>query len=475
MKKRKREEKKKKNKFSTDSFYRFLIFFISFLIILAVITFERRGDEWKLNVKVGEPAPKDIYSPFSFTFVDEKKTNDAKQFAVTTVLPVCSINEDVNKSVLERLNAFFSDIANASIKDGVISVSENIRNVLSDMNLRELLGKKDVAEFTESVNETVTSILREGVISLSKKVEFLDDNNRAITLLYGENEVIVNVYDVVSLNEINDRVNEIAIEKFPKKRRLRGAFTETVNNFVEVNMVYDADETQLRKDKTFTDTPDVEIHVKKNEIILSRGSIITPGQLMRLKEIEKKITKKKVTMGVIGVGVVALLFVIILALYLSHFEPKLYYSFKDIVVINTTIICTLMLNKALLVFMQADIFFLPTSFTALLLAILIKPRIGIFVSIGMAALSGVMTQNNPLILITTLFASIMGVYAIIDVRRRSQFFIVGALIGLINFSLMFGYSILQEMTLIDAFYKARIGILNGVFITVLLWLTYWFL
>ncbi len=470
MKKKIKEEKKKRTRVSTDSFYRFIIFTAFFLIIVVIITYVQKGEEWKLNVKVGEPAPKDVYSPFSFTFVDEEKTKEAKQREASRVYNVYRLNDSVNKKVLKEFNEFFSEINKARIKEGNANVSESINEVLSDASIKEILELKDITEFKDLAETTLSSILDTGIIDFDEKVELLDENKRAVILKRGNDENIISVYDLVSISEMQDRINKISIEKFPKKRRLRSAFVEILNHFIDANMIFAADETKLRKDTVFAETPNVEVNVKKNEIILRRGGIITEDQLMRLKEIENKIAKKKVAMGFIGVGVVALLFVIALVLYLSNFETKLYSSLKNILVINTAIIFNLLLNKVLLVFMEADIYLLPTSFAALLLAILIKPRAGIFVSIGMAVLSGVMVQNNPLVIITTLLASIIGIYSIIDIRRRSQFFIVGAVVGLINFSLIFSFSIMQEMTLLDAFYISRIGILNGFFITILLFL-----
>ncbi|MBU1863630.1 MAG: HDIG domain-containing protein [Candidatus Omnitrophica bacterium] len=469
MKKTKKNEPKEKTgKFSTESFYRFLIFTLSFLMIVGIITYDPKGSEWKVDVNIGEPAPQDMYSPFNFTFIDEEETKRAKRLAADHVLLQYKIDEEVNKRVEKNITAFFAEIEKLKGTEKPVSPPEVIRTILAETSLKTVLEIEGSETFQEMVRASVTSLLGNGLISFAEKVELRNQNKWTVFIVRTTGETEVSVLDLVSLSEARDSVRRIAMETFPKQRKDRDVFSEVVNSFLEPNLVFDKEGTEVKREKVYKETLPVEQSVKKNEIVLRRGSIITYEEIARLAEIEKKIKKKKVATGFIGVGVIALFFIIILANYLLHFEPKLYYSLNDILLINTAIIFNLLLNKGLLSFMQLNVFLLPTSFAALLLAILIKPRIGFCIGIGMAVLSGLMTNYDPLVIITTLFASIGGVYMMLDVRRRSRFFVVGALVGVINSCIIFGFFVLKEMILIEALNKATIGMVNGFFITILL-------
>ncbi len=84
MKKKKREERKRKRNFDAESFYRFLTFLFSFIIIVGVLSYDRDDYEWKIQVNRGEPASRDVYAPFTFSYVDDEKTRSGEAFCYGT-------------------------------------------------------------------------------------------------------------------------------------------------------------------------------------------------------------------------------------------------------------------------------------------------------------------------------------------------------------------------------------------------------
>jgi len=470
MKRKKKEDLKRNNKLSAESFYRFVIFLLSFLIILGILAYDHHNTEWKLDLAVGDPASKDIFSPFDFTFTDEEKTLKPKQHRSDRVFPIYKVDKEVTISILEGIDTFFKEIDKLRSSGVDAEISEQIKNVVSEISARKLITMEELDAFRRLIYSTVSSMLEKGMINFNEKVELLDKNKRVISLVQGEQETVSNVLELTSLSEARDSVYQVALDNYPKERKERNAFSEVVSQFLKANIIFDDATTHLRKERVYKETPNVEVYVKKNEIIVQRGRIISKEELLRMKEVEKQIKKKKVAEGTIGVGIIVLFFIVTLASYLHIFEKKIYFSLKDIVLINVAIVFNVLLNKGILTFFDYEFvrFLIPTSFASLLLAILISPRSVICVALGMSVLSGIMTNYDPLVIITGLFASIMGVYLMVDVRRRSRYFFVGALVGIINFLIIFAFLILKEMTLFEAFNKATIGFGNGAIITFLL-------
>jgi putative nucleotidyltransferase with HDIG domain len=467
MKKKKKEEKITKLKVSTHSFYRFLIFFISFLLFVAVLTYERREVALGSHAKEGEPATKDIYAPFSFTFVDAVATEEARLLAADKVLSVFRPDVTVNEEILNELDIFLSDLDQSS--DAISGTNvESVQRILAETNLKEILTAEELVQFKNLIRSTIVSILDEGLILFSQKIDFINQGKQFITLIKNNEETQVSVFDLISLGEARDKVYKIASDNFSRNRRVKNIFTDVVNIFLKENLTYDAEETRLRRQIVYEKVLPIEVTVMKNENILRRGRLLTQDQLVRMEELSKRITKKKAAVGIISTSIVLLLFMIIFALYFKNFERKIYFSLKHMIIINAALLVNVVLNKGLLTFLQADFYLLPTSFAPILVAILIKPRIGICVGIGMSIFSGIMTQYSPHIIIIALCSSLLAVYAVIDLRKRAHFFFVGFVVAIIHAVLIFAFAIMQDFSFIDALYSSRLGLLNGIFITVLL-------
>lgn len=472
MKKKKKEEKKQRRKLSTDSWYRFIIFFLSFVLLAALISYDPSESEWKLGVEMGEPAPRDVYAPFEFDFVDTQKTKEARKRAQDEVLDIYRINTKANQQVLKNVDTFFAEIeALQPNENGDYVLSGKIADILSEQNVEIIkeLTDEEWAAFKNNVRTTIVTSQDNGLLSFSRKVDLIEQARREIKLVREGSESIVSVFDITSLSEARDNIYKEAISDFARERKLRTVFTDIVTAFLEPNVVFDAEATKAQKLKAFEATPPVEEHVLKNEIILSRGSIITASEMARIRAIETMITKKKTATGMIGVAILVFFFIIVLASYLRYFEPKLYFSVKEVLLINTIVCFNVLINKALLTFLDGiSPFWMPTTFAALLVAALVKPRVAFVITLGMGVLSGVMTDYNALIIITTLFASVVGIYKMLDVRRRSQFFVVGALVGIVNFLLILSFAIVQEMSIFDSLNVALVGLGNGGVLTIML-------
>ncbi len=402
----------------------------------------------------------------------------AKRSAMERVLPVYCVDKDLNVELKGKMDSVFSEIdkvrAVPAGMEGNLLLNETfgVASVSSVVGLAD----SDYQEFKSKSEATLASLLAGGLVSFTKKVELLDSDQRMITAVKENGvEKDISILDLKTVSEARDEVYRVSISSFARNRRVRNAFSEMLISLITPNFVFNKELTDKKKEETLLRTPPVEETVQKNEVIVRKGYIITYADLQRLQAIEEKITKKKVALDVIGLGIIVLFFIIILAAYLYHFDKPIYYSLSDTILINTVICFNLILNKMLLSAVDAEfaIYLIPSSLAALLLAILLKPRIGFCVAIGMSIVTGIITEYNGLIMISTLLTSLLGVYTLIDVRRRSQFFVVGALVGLVNFLTVAAFLILQEMSFQDAVNKAVYALGNGGIIIVLLFPLVW--
>ncbi len=474
MKKLKKEEKLRRNKpLKVDGFFKGIIFFFAAVLISLIVSYNYyRPTEFKVNVILGEPATKDIYSPLSFSFIDKKKTESLRKEAAKKIADVYHIDDSVTKTVFSDLDKFFEEIDKIKATEGNIT-DVIARSGISAENLNVLLKRDDLIEFKKNVRETLAEMLAGGVISFSKKIELLRENKRYLVLKANSGEVKKDIFSISSDRGLKDELYKISVSKFPDDKALRGAFIEIVSNYLRPNLVYDKVETEKRKKLAEERVEPVSVNVMKNEIILRRGDIVTDVLLDKISELQKKLAKQKVLAGALGAGIVSFLYIFILALFLYSFERKIFNDVKNITFLNTILITNLLINRILLSFADANKFLLPASFAALVTAILVKPRVGFIMAIGMALLSGIMIGYDPYIMITTILSSAFGLYMILDVRKREQFFIVGAVIAITNSILIFSFSLSQGATLYDSLLSVRTGVGNGFLITMMLFPGIW--
>lgn len=444
---------------------RFFAFAAAFIAIVLIISFNPGRQSWKKDFKVGEPAPRGVYSPFDFSVLNDSKTKLAKETAATAVLDVYSIDQAVNQSIYQTVDDVF-----AIAKDRQKLVPERRMEggtppVISEANFRTLL-ETDADSAKQLLHSALDPILAEGIIDAAQKSSLSSENKSKILLVKTGDKVEteLSVKDLTTVDKVSAGLEKRLAETV-KDRKLRSTLIELVGAATKPNLTFLADETTKRKKATEAGVAVVYDKIQKNELIVERGRIVTEKEFSLLKEIENKLRVTETRNKLFGVGLICLIAFSVLASYLYYFERELYGSLRIILLINVVLVATVFLEKVAVLLPHLNAYFMPASLAALLLSVLIRPRLGVLGAFMISIFSGLLTDFKGDIFFFILLGSLTGTYATVGLRKRSQFLEVGALIGIVNFSCIFSYNLLMGSNINTSLQVAVFGLVNGLLIS----------
>lgn len=450
------------------------LFVVSFILAVVIINFDIERDVLRPSFEVGEPSPRTVYSPFTVSYIDEAKTLQVKEINRENVPYVFARRPEVKKNIEDEVNEFLSLVKERkSEPEGKLSVGElNIR--ISEDALDDIWDYEDIDAVKRAVLSEINDFLSRGIISEVIKNKLLDEGEKQVLIQNAKNKDEKGVYvrEINSLEEAREEVGTTIRDKFPKNRELRRIVNELTTALLRPNLVLDAEATKKKEEEAYEKTPPVDKQIKKDEVVVVKGRIILPQDIAKLDAIYKKFAERRLMTALVGTSLVILLVFGILFVYLYYFEKRLFRSTKMLLLVNTIIILTLLIEKIIVSLPATSFYLMPAAFASLLLAILIRPRLGIIGALVICVFNGLLANYRFDVVLYSLLGAVSGSYATIGIRRRSTFIKVGFIVGLVNFCVIFGYQILNERVYSVAWYPAMFGFVNALVIAIpLLFLT----
>jgi len=116
---------------------------------------------------------------------------------------------------------------------------------------------------------------------------------------------------------------------------------------------------------------------------------------------------------------------------------------SELALVVFSVLFSVVLAKGVLVFTHSPLY-LPVALAPALIGLLLRPRLGVLVTIFMAVMMGLLTQMNLAVIFGTLVSGIATSFTTIDVRRRAQYFRIGIVAGLMYMATVFCVSILSD-------------------------------
>lgn len=314
---------------------------------------------------VGEVASVDIKSPISFQIVDESATREKRKSAADSVPPVFDYDRQQHEQVLNRVYKAFRDLrkevhavrwprkseAHAeAIKKFVSHKAEFEKDLGIEVpqNLFEWLTEhKFAARFENIIIRTLTKWSQRKTVD-GQNLPSMNPNDPVLVRVVGpekssSEEFIISrgdVRDVRKLSEFNlDGV--MGVDEL--SNRDQRDCLELAKLLIVPNMTYNKQETIDRRAKASEAVLPVQISIKRNQTIVSEGSVIRPIHMTLLNEI--KSLQKERRSDFIALAV-AFLFMIVVTVFFSYLRRiarnRIKIDGKDIyamAVVLTLIVC----------------------------------------------------------------------------------------------------------------------------------------
>lgn len=462
-------EKKRLQK-RRDRLLRLAIFTVSSLLMTLILMAERSTGIQSSEFSVGEPAPRSLFAPVKVVYEDIRQTAERRKAAADQVPAVLIFQLEKSKEVRQRAASFLAVLERAKISQ---SAGQDAGPILAqlpffipDPSVKTLLNLQNLDYTRKNMELLFSQTLDRGILASAQKEALRQENHSHVSLKLPEQaEKSLSLQEVMTLEESQKFSEGILQELYPKDRGEKQALLEMAAAVLQPNIAVDLDETQKRRKTASENVAAVEEVIKKNELIVQRGVLITPPQKFKIDMVGKKIATKQALSRFGATALLVGLTNLFGFFYILFFEPRIFRSLKRILLVHVILILTLVFCRGILLLPGASPYLMPAALASLLLSFLVNPRLAILSGSVMAVLVSSMAGFRADILIATLFSSTAGVFASYRVRKRIHFLLIGAAIGLTYALTLFSFRVFDEVGLQDALMVRLEGLANGILIT----------
>ncbi len=404
-----------------------------------------------LDIQENDLAPMDLRAPRD---IENKVATERKRVAASAGIPM---QKKSDPGVLRQA------------EDYILTAFQDIRSV-RDLPSQDERTKVD----TLATRINVPTIPRETLAALLKMDDRLvtDARSDAINLIRASLAGMVGTQDVADLRARIDTEApgyNILVTTDPL---LKSFVKELVKSRVRANMIDDPEGTRkLKADAAAMEEP---VIIKKGECcIIEANRKVTYEQIEMLKELGL-VGSRANFRSRIGAALLALIVVSLMGLHLTRHRPDILEKDSKLLLLGLIGLATLLLSLLMRVFHTADgpnfTYLMPIAFNAMLVAILLDPKIALLQSMLLSIMAGMALEADQLNhILVMLVSSVVGIYSVRRVESRTDIYRAGLMVSGANIiTILAAYMTRAEPLFnMNIWLDAGLGAANGLVTSVL--------
>ena len=409
------------------------------LFIALFLLFVLNTAPQKHLLQVGDISDKDIYAPTDI--VDKSATELRRKQAEDSVQPVYNLDLTVQIDIEKKISDFFM------LLNSVRSNAE-----LDKVQKLNLIKQNSNISLGNSLYNMLLDVSEADFASLEHNIKYI--NNQ---MLSGR----------ITEQQLNDKRSDIRefFMNLPKKSQLNEIGADIAVMVLKPNMYYDEQTTLARKQSEREKVEDVVI--RKGTLIVGKGQELSSQQIQLLNAYGLLAESDKDRFDIqfyLGYGVIIGICLIIMGLYLRSLDKKLWDSNSTLLLISLTAIMALTVTMMLKNISQYLIV-LPAG--AMLVSILVSPRIAIMTNIMTSILAGFLGGFDLHVVVMMLLTGILGAGMVSKTHHRSTFILSGLAVSLVSLLVIFSEGILNREDIYRMINNGLYGVIGGTLSAVL--------
>ncbi|MGH7754152.1 MAG: hypothetical protein ACREN5_15205, partial [Gemmatimonadales bacterium] len=359
----------------------------------------------RLDLRLGQPSPRDIEAPRTIDFEDTQRTEAARADARRAVPPV--LRPSAGQTSAVRVSAVRAFVAIEQVRTSRLSAADRVAAIrkAAGLPLSEVAAaaaanatKNDLAAAQRVALRAVDKVLADGV--REGELAAARDRARAIVRLAALPPGLVALASEVAAAALRPTL-EIDPAKTAERRE-------------------NADDVVMP----------VRVRVQRGESILRKGDVVTPAHLQILAI--AGLHPPRVTWAALGgVAIIITLLLLATGVYLWQYEPEIWANSRLMLLWSLIVVGTVLLAQTLGAPRFND-YLMPAAVGPMLLGILLRPRLAVFSAVVLAVLVGLVAERELAPVIVAFVGGVVGVFATRQIHRRSDFGVAGLLIGVAN-------------------------------------------
>ncbi|MBX3039338.1 MAG: HDIG domain-containing protein [Bdellovibrionaceae bacterium] len=485
------------------------LFVFGFCLVLAILLFFPM--RVPVDLRVGDTAKMDVSSPLSFEMIDEVTTEEKRMKVQVAVSDVYDYDPDVFGRVVSNIDKSFRNmrVFGREVKWPVSTVrrQKDLKPFLAQKAIFEKELQATVSEdlyewlvdnrFSPRIENAVVRTLEDWYI---RKIAALPDAKNsgkeeltARTLGHSGMgpETQVERADLLNLRDIQGFLltDKEAVERFDEADRAH--LLRLSRSLLQPNLTLNKAETEARKQKARNDVLPVNISVKKNQPIVSRGSIVQPFHMAVMKHIEHLQAERRQGLMSIALAVLLATAILVFASFQRRFGvQRLQLEFKDLSVMMLIALSQIFFTKLFLFIMDAAFLsrhsaWISADFVRALAPVAAAPMlVGLLLARGevlwfftafMAVSMGMMEDFHFGFFLQCFFGGIAGARGVFNCKQRSDIYTAGLRAGAVNAVVLASLQLImksdQETSVVMVLLTIAGGFMGGIlssFITMMI-------
>ncbi|MEK6774442.1 MAG: HDIG domain-containing metalloprotein [Bdellovibrionota bacterium] len=480
---------------------RVLLIFIFCLVLSYLIFFQMVVPN---NIRVSEMAVADVVSPFSFEMTDEVTTEEKRLRSENTI----PIVYDYDTGVFERTSSHVYR-AFRSMRNLARDFQWPVRGAKREKQIKEFFNHK--SQFEKDIDAPVDDYLFEWLIdnrfhprienALVRNLDLWYENKIAESpdrfVPQGQNEVsarvvhksnsgreyLLNKKDIVDMQVPENFVllERTSLEKLNETDRSNLLYL--ARSLVVPNLTLNKQETASRRQKARESVIPVSITIKRNQNIVSKGTIVQPFQMAILKHIESLQSDRRKDVIVISLAFLLSMVILVQFSYLKRFSSSVFkLEFKDLFVMKLIILGVIFLTKFYMFLADAAfisrygnslthsvfLYAAPVAAGPMMVGLLIPSGEIVWLFTSFLALAlGIMEDFSYSFAIVSLVGGIAAARGVYNCKKRNDIYRAGLRTGVIT-ALMIAFlfavrSMEQETSSKEMWLAIPAGFLGGIF------------
>ncbi len=403
-----------------------LLFIIS--IVLIVLQFPHQG-KFKYEFQKGKPwMHDDLIAPFDFSTYKSKELIDAEKKQVYEDSKVYySYN---SKVVSEKLTAFNAEFEEKwKLKHPETNEAKKIKNLSFALNLLDSIYSKGIISLSDS--------------TLSKKNDFV--------FAFVKNNIIQEkqLSDIYTLQSAAEFVKTSIASKPAIDKEMLEPILE---NALMYNVTIDDQLTEKYREDLINNISLTTGLIQKGERIVSKGELITPEKNQIINSLQ---TEYEVKLGnssdyfmyLLGQIMLVCIAIVVLVLFIKSFRKEVFADSRKVFLVLLVIYLMVLTTSTVIKYNVTYLYIIPLCIAPIIIRAFFDTRLALFVHIVTIIIIGFLVPNSFEFVLLQLISGIIAIISVVNMRKRSQFFITSLLVFSTYSATYIGMTLMQEGTL----------------------------
>ncbi len=391
----------------------------------------------KYDLRVGQVVSEDILSPKSI--VDQHRTRLMREEAVSQVMPVYRVDNEIYPEVKKDIDAFFKSVysvrnePNLSVNEMITLLEDNVLGITS-FHLGSMVESPvdRLQNLQNYLYEIVAQRMNDGI---------------KVADLQQEKSQIRSYFDL--LTEFDEGQRETAIT--------------IINATIRPNEFLDVETTELNRREA--EEAVESIVIRRGEPVVRQGERVTSDRLVLMRELGLLEGEHLPDIQLYaGIMLIVVLTMIMMTVYLWQFQPKLLQQADKLFMLILIFLIIVVIAKPLAILSP---YLIPVAAGAMLLSLLLDPRLALMSNLILTLIIGLMAGSDALLIVMGLIGGTAGVLSMIHSQQRGTIFISGIIVGIANMLVVSVFTLIGMHESINLLTDLSYAFLNGILCSIL--------